>query len=132
MIKRIFAAVCAALFFAMAGCSTPVTVKQDDANGSYVSSGSDTQFGAVIDKGVITVNIEGDGASALYWKGSFVVPDNNGSKFVVQSAADTEALKASMLGSTDPTKDFTYDGGKLTFSFGMMGVTKTVELKKSA
>lgn len=130
MIKRIFAVIFAAVFFTMAGCSAPVIVKQDDTNGSYVSSGSDTQFGAVIDKGVITVNIDGDGASALYWKGTFVVPDNNGSKFVVQSAADTEALKVSMLGSTDPAKDFTYDGGKLMFSFGMMGVTTSVTLVK--
>lgn len=130
MIKRIFIVLLAALFFAFAGCSTSATTTQDAVSGTYASSGSDTPFVAVVEKGVITINIESDGSKALYWKGTFVVPDNDGKKFTVDSKADVEALKESMFGSQDANKVFTYDGGKLSYEFGMMGVTTTVALIK--
>lgn len=130
MIKRIFVMLFAALMLGFAGCSNAATptVTNDNIVETWKYDSNGVEFESFIENGVITISLVGDGSRALYWKGTFVVPDNDGKKFVVESKADTFALKGSMLGSTDPTKTFTYDNRKLSFEFGAMGVTKTVEM----
>lgn len=73
---------------------------------------------------------EGDSdASGTYWVGSFDT-SNTSDSFTVISKADTKTLDASLLGSRDDTKTFTYKNGDLSFDFTMMGTTTTVHMTK--
>jgi hypothetical protein len=85
---------------------------------------------ATIQGPLIEISIVTDDSTSLYWKGSW--PDkakaSDGAK--LESKADVEALEASLMGSMDESKTFTYVDGKLEFKFRMLGTTKTVRLKR--
>ena len=103
---------------------TPVTWEGNwsNENGSMI---------ATVAEGTITVNIVDttQESSSLFWKGTF---PNTGGSWNITSAGDRTALDSSILGSQETSKDFTYDGKTLYFSFSMMGTTKIIHLKKEA
>ena len=85
----------------------------------------DGTFVAQIKNKQIVINLHADGDTALYWKGTF----GYGSPVII-SKADTEALDGALFGSQDKTKQFVYRNHRLRFRMSMMGVTRTISLKK--
>lgn len=89
----------------------------------------DPELVAHISEDSIKIDIELDGSShGLYWKGSFPSTAEDGD--TLTSVADTEALDASIFGSGSDTKEFSYEDGKLVFSFSMFGITQDVSLER--
>jgi len=67
--------------------------------------------------------------SSLYWRGSFLYPAQFDDGTTVLSHGDVEPMKASLMGSQDTAKTFTYKDGKLSFKFTAMGVTRALQLE---
>lgn len=122
----------------MAGCSnkpaasTPAPVEPLDLTGTWVSEASDegAYTEAVITDDSIEINWITDEANALYWAGSYEAPAKPGNSYSWTSKGDTKRMQASILASSEETKDFTYKDGVIKYKSAMMGVTKTVELEK--
>jgi len=93
---------------------------------SYDSEGFSFSGEVVGDE--ITLNLIAQDSTGLYWTGTFASEATDGE--VITSDADTDALAVSLFGSSDPTKDFTFKDGKLTFEFTIMGTTSTVALSQ--
>lgn len=97
---------------------------QVDAGDSYQQ--------ATIQGDTIEINWIGtDGTSALYWAGSFSAPSTADEPYTWTSTNDTSKTSGALMASSDETKDFTYEGGKISYSVSMMGVTTTVQLEKT-
>lgn len=113
----------------LSACSSAAPVTAADLKGTWASTSTDgPTFEATISDNLIEMNIVNGDTKALYWKGTFPLPEKVADGTVITSAADTEALSSSIMGSQDPSKNFTHTGGKLKFDFGALGVTKTIEL----
>ena len=108
-----------------AGDNDPMTT-----TGTWVSTDDSHAFVSEITGGTIEIYITTSGDKSLYWAGTFKdsVKDNTS----IISAANTDQLKTSMLGSQDPTKEFTVRGGNIYFDMSMMGTKKNVELQKNS
>ncbi|MGN8025959.1 hypothetical protein [Microbacterium sp. 22242] len=110
--------------------SSPEQPKPADLVGEWVEekAGDSTQS-ATITADSISVNWVNakDGTTAVYWVGTYQAPTTAGD-FVWTSTRDEAATDSALLASTDPTKEFTYSGGKLSYKVTAMGVTKTMEL----
>lgn len=112
-----------------APASAPEEPTMLNLDGTWKGGDPDFLFVATIKNDTITMDIQmGDNTKALYWQGTFVSEPGDGETVV--SNADKEALNSSLLGSTEDTKEFVTGAGTITFDFGMMGVTKTVNLEK--
>jgi hypothetical protein len=128
MVRRLLVLVTALLLapFLISACgsdSAPTSeAKPASLNGTWKAEGLE----AVIADNRIEINIVDEDTRSLYWKGTF--PAGGAT---VTSAADTEALSASMLGSQDSTKDFTVKDDEITFKMSMLGTTKTIRLKRA-
>lgn len=87
---------------------------------------------AIINGDTITVNWVSteDDTKMLYWAGTYVAPTDAGSSYSWDSTADHEQTDLSLFASSDDTKTFTYDNGKLSYTASGFGVSKTIELKK--
>lgn len=97
---------------------------QVDAGDSYQK--------ATIQSDTIEINWIGtDGTSALYWAGSFTAPTTVDEPYTWTSTNDTSRTSGALMASSDETKDFIYDDGKISYSVSMMGVSKTVYLEKT-
>lgn len=83
---------------------------------------------AHISNNTIEIDMTGGDSSALYWKGTMPSSTADGAELL--SNGDTKAMDNSMLGSQDASKRFVYKDGKLTFTFGILGTTRTVELER--
>lgn len=106
-----------------------VAVETVNLDGTWKGGDPGFEFEAKIEGGTISMQIKmEDETKALYWQGTFVSDAEPGQ--VIVSDADTEALSKSLLGSQEATKEFTFEDDSISFDFGMMGVTKTVHLKK--
>ncbi|MEE1296815.1 MAG: hypothetical protein UHD09_08315 [Bifidobacterium sp.] len=92
----------------------------------------DTKMEAEIQGDTITINWVMTDSTALYWKGSYEAPTEAGN-WSWTSKGDTEAMDASLLGSGDESKEFTYDAAseELSFPASAMGVDMTVRMKKA-
>lgn len=132
MFTKFVALLIVPLVFAMTACSGgPAKVTPADLKGSWTSAESNgSSFESTVSDNQIEINLVSSDSKALYWTGTFPLGADLAADFTVTSVADAEALASSILGSQDPTKAFTYSGGKLKFDFSAMGVTKTVELSK--
>lgn len=96
------------------------------------SNSTDTWMEAEITADTITIQwVSDDGdTKSLYWKGTYTAPDKAGD-WKWTSQGDTAAMQASLLGSQDATKDFTYtetDG--VSWETTAMGTTVTVKTAK--
>ena len=97
---------------------------QVDAGDSYQQ--------ATIQGDTIEINWIGtDGTSALYWAGSFSAPSTADEPYTWTSTNDTSKTSGALMASSDETKDFTYEDGKISYSVSMMGVTTTLQLEKT-
>ena len=96
------------------------------------SGSTDSWMEAEITADTITVQWVSDNGDtkSLYWKGSYSAPDKAGD-WKWTSQGDTAAMQASLLGSQDATKDFTYtkaDG--VSWETTAMGTTTVVKTAK--
>lgn len=96
------------------------------------SGSTDSWMEAEITADTITVQWVSDNGDtkSLYWKGTYSAPDKAGD-WKWTSQGDTAAMQASLLGSQDATKDFTYtkaDG--VSWETTAMGTTTVVKTAK--
>ncbi|MDE7262568.1 MAG: hypothetical protein K2N78_11020, partial [Oscillospiraceae bacterium] len=93
------------------------------------SESEDTYQGIYISKDTIEIYWVSDGGqtSVLYWAGTFTPPEDNPKEYTWESENDTGRTDASLLGSSDETKAFTYKKGKLTYAASALGVTSKIE-----
>nr|WP_325297683.1 DUF5067 domain-containing protein [uncultured Dysosmobacter sp.] len=147
--KKIFAlAVCVFLCFSLAACggnsSDPqqpqnTTEKEipaaPDLSGEWKSDESDdgTCMGAYIDGESIEVYwvIPSEDMVALYWAGSFDAPTTADEPYTWTSNADSDRNNSALLASTDATKDFTYQDGKISCSVTSFGETQDMNFEKA-
>ena len=101
-----------------------------DLSGDWFAQTDGQQvFTATIVDNTITINWASDDMSALYWKGTFIVPDGSEStKTVISNAAEENAT--SLLASGDAQKTFTVTKNTIEFQASAMGVTRTFILKR--
>lgn len=102
-------------------------------NGPWSAQVNSTSFMTTITGDDIEIQwVEGDDTSGLYWKGTFPVPASmtQGSEFDIKSTGDVSAMSASLFGSQDDQKTFTYKNGKLNFKMTVAGVTTIVHLER--
>jgi hypothetical protein len=139
MKKALFVAACtaAAVVIGIAGYfvflsgnpkdTTPVTF-----NGPWQAKFNEATLNAVISGDGIEIHWVTSQTDAVYWKGTFPVPQNvtYASVFTIVSVGDTAAMEESLLASQDESKAFTFDNGKLQFKMTVMGVTQTVALEQ--
>jgi len=150
MRKTALATIVVLAVFTLAGCSTPAdgnsstgtaadkpaTVQEKpkpaDLTGDWVQENAGDSFqSATVTADTITVNWVSteDDTTAIYWVGTYQAPTDAGN-FTWTSARDEEATNSALLASTDPTKDFAYADGKISYKVTAMGVTKTISLVK--
>lgn len=104
----------------LSGCSNT-----EEAPTTTVGTYSDDKFRAVVEGDVIVIEILADDTKMLYWQGTW---DDGETKVV--SAADRDALDASLMGSGADEKEFTVDGDSLEFEFQALGSKTNVSLDK--
>jgi len=83
---------------------------------------------ATVTNGVLSIMWVDDSMRGLYWEGTVPATVMAGDIFV--SEADVEALRVSIVGSLDETKEFTYADNRLSYDLSIMGVTQTLYLEK--
>lgn len=144
MKKKMLAAILAGLMaFSLCACGGGETAPEDgeveaatpvDLTGEWKMSNAksdDADMVATITEDSISVSFVVEGDSYLYWSGSYVAPTEAGDTYKWTSEADGEAASA-LMGSSEETKDFSYNNGTLSFDVTIDGETATVEMEKSA
>lgn len=96
------------------------------------SKSEDSYQAATISGDEILINWVNDTESttAIYWAGTYEAPTEATDTYTWDSVNDTSQTKNALLASSDPTKTFTYEDGKLKYELTAMGVTMTVEMEQ--
>lgn len=106
--------------------STPSVVKVQvpvDLTGNWVYTKGEIKFTADVQQGMILVKLFDKTGSLDYYYGSLENPKTNGE---IVSTKD----KSRISWSQGDTKQFIYQDESLVFTFGGVGVTATIELKR--
>jgi hypothetical protein len=99
-------------------------------NGNWNYKSDSLSFEASVSSKRITIYILlQDDSKGLYWQGTF--PEKAQEGDTITSQADTEALASSLYGSSDESKKFKFQDGKLSYEFSIMGTTTDVQLQKN-
>ena len=85
---------------------------------------------AVITENKIEITLTMQDTTGLFWSGTFDTDAVTSKPFKTTSFGDQKLLDASMYGSSEKTKEFSYDNGDLSYQFSIMGVFTTVHLSK--
>lgn len=104
-----------------------------DLTGEWVQvdgNSEDTYQTATISGNTITVNWVTKDSTALYWAGTFEPPASADEPYTWESKNDTEKTSLAIMASSDETKTFTYEDGKISYDVSAMGVTTKVKLEK--
>ncbi|MCI6991173.1 MAG: DUF5067 domain-containing protein [Clostridiales bacterium] len=143
MKKRVlFLTLTALLAFALAGCggeaSTGDTAQQEtntppDLTGVWteIDASEESYQQAIISGDTITVNWVTPDSSSLYWAGTFAAPTSADEPYTWTSENDVDQTAFALLASTDETKDFTYEDGKISYEVSAFGTTTTVRLERT-
>lgn len=120
---------------AAASTPTPDPVVIPDLTGNWKQNNSASDDGwmtATIDGNTITANFVTDNGdtTSLFWVGTFTPPTDDKSPYTWTSTRDTAATDSALLASTDPTKDFVYEDGEISFPVSIAGSSATVRLSK--
>ncbi len=120
---------------AAASTPTPDPVVVPDLTGNWKQNNSASDDGwmtATINGNTITANFVTDNGdtTSLFWVGTFAPPTDDKSPYTWTSTRDTAATDSALLASTDPTKDFIYEDGEISFPVSIAGSTATVRLSK--
>lgn len=115
-----------AMLFLITGCSSKASSDQPTSSvGAYVNK--EETIKANVTEDMIEIFLVADGSSALYWDGTW-----DPKKEAVTSTADREALDSSLFGSQDDSKKFKVTKNGIGFEMSMMGVTKSVVLRRAS
>jgi hypothetical protein len=107
----------------LAGLELPLT----DLQGQWSVKENDTSFvGTVVGNDIKIEMLAGDGASALYWHGTFKTSESPGS---VVTSTKTEGHDEIVI-SQSQTKDFTIGQNSITFKFSALGFSKNLEMRR--
>ena len=100
------------------------TWKSEDNDGSYQE--------AVISADYIEINWVSDGGNtkSLYWAGSYAAPTEYVEEYSWTSTNDQEKTSSALLASSDETKEFSYEEGKISYEASALGTTTTMYLEK--
>lgn len=130
--KKFISTIIAVLFVLTAAACSNAAASSKPQSWTGTWQTSDKFLSAEIAGNNITINIvdQENEETSLYWKGSWDSSAQFQKGTTVLSKADTAALDASLMGSQDSSKQFTYDGKALTFKFSMLGTTKTMHIRK--
>ncbi|WJY00379.1 hypothetical protein [Curtobacterium sp. 458] len=156
--KRLIAPIALAAVLVLAGCSatntadasagktstptkaaastpTPDPVVIPDLTGNWKQNNSASDDGwmtAAISDNTITANFVTDNGdtTSLFWVGTFTPPTDDKSPYTWTSTRDTAATDSALLASTDPSKDFIYEDGEISFPVSIAGSSATVRLSK--
>ena len=104
-----------------------------DLTGTWRSEENDGSYQeAVIMENTIEINWVSDGGKtkSLYWAGTYTAPTESIDKYSWTSENDTEKTDSALLASSDETKEFTYENGKISYEASALGTTTTIELTK--
>lgn len=113
----------------LGGCINAEEPEPMNITGTWVSDESQSfGFTAEITETDILVELTMDDMSGLYWKGTIDTPYTVDTTIV--SKGDIDAMSASLFGSSDETKEFKLENGKISFSFTIMGVKQNVVLSR--
>ena len=93
------------------------------------AEGEDGMVGA-IDGDMIALWFRTDGSDWTYWCGTFEAPQSDAS-YKWTSHAD-KANMTGLLSSQDDSKEFSYEGGKISFQVSMRGETTTVTMEQAS
>lgn len=120
---------------AAASTPTPDPVVIPDLTGNWKQNNSASDDGwmtATISGSTITANFVTDNGdtTSLFWVGTFTPPTDDKSPYTWTSTRDTAATDSALLASTDPTKDFIYEDGEISFPVSIAGSSATVRLSK--
>ena len=104
--------------------------KPADLTGEWGQEGaSESSMSATITADTISIDWVNskENTTAVYWVGTYQAPSEPGD-FTWTSTRNEEATNSALLASTDPTKEFSFAGDKVSYKVTMMGVTKTISL----
>lgn len=107
-----------------------------DLSGEWKQVGGnseDTYHGIYISGNTIEIYwvTESDGATALYWAGSFKAPEDSKEPYTWVSENDHSKTGMALLASGDDTKEFTYLNGQISYSTSALGMTTAVKAEKA-
>jgi len=96
------------------------------------SASADGYTSATVTADTITVEFVTDNGDtrSLFWVGTYTPPTDGSGKYTWTSTRDVAATASALLASSDPTKDFVYDAGELSFPVTITGTTATVRMVK--
>ena len=131
MFKRLLillAAFTVGFVLAACGSSAPVPTPNAAVSLDGVWKTNPEFMEATVANQTITIQIVTKDSKSLFWKGTAPSTVTDGQEFI--SAADIPALKRSLMGSSETSKTFKFEGGELTYDFSMLGTTKRVHTSK--
>ncbi|MBH0098589.1 lipoprotein [Salinibacterium sp. NSLL150] len=119
----------------LSGCAAGATGPAD-LTGDWKQSNSastDAYQQAKISDDEITIEWVSDGGDTVstYWVGTFEAPVDGGEPYTWTSERNEEATDSALLASTADSKEFTYEGGVVSYEVSALGTTTIVDLKKN-
>lgn len=67
---------------------------------------------------------------SLYWAGTYAAPTEPGDTYAWTSENDTSKTAGALLSSSDDTKEFSYENGRISYEVSALGTTTTVKLER--
>lgn len=134
-IKKLIA-ICLVIVMLLCGCSKADGAESvTDLTGEWVqvnSSSSGSYQKAYISNGIIDIYwiTNGGETQALYWSGTYDLPDKPTKAFSWKSTGDRNKMDKALLASGSDEKDFSFDGNVISYEVSAMGVTSTVSLEQ--
>ena len=104
-----------------------------DLRGSWVmraKDGSANEFQALVEDDYITVQMSIDGNTMIFWAGTYEAPKDAVEPYSWNSKNDKNVTGMSLIGSSDDTKEFRYEGGVLSCDITIQGEKAEIELEK--
>ena len=117
-----------------AEASEPTPEPAPDLTGTWtqVDAGESYQQATISGETIVINWVSEDGTTALYWAGTFAAPETAEEPYTWTSTNDTFQTSGALLASSDESKNFTYQSGKISYEVSMMGATTTLELEKTS
>jgi len=126
-----------AFLLTLVGCGTikksELTVLDLTGGWKQTNSDSETSYQiAMIADDTIEIYWKGDDeTTSLFWAGTYQPPTSDTKEYIWESESDKGRTETALLASTSDTKTFTYQDGVISYPVTFLGITKTVELKRT-
>lgn len=122
MKRRIATLLAITISFLVTGCGgTSASSEPLSLVGNWTATGEDKYHCGIITDDSIEIYWIDDtlDSNSLYWAGSYEAPAEDTDSYSWESENDRTKTDTAWLASGDETKTFTYENGKLTFSFSV-------------